>query len=340
MLPCCAGDSRRAVRAEGCCDGAIRHARPAILETRAPSMQRVLMSIQLALATDADHPGVHPDDTHAVATLAGLGVHATPCVWNDPAVDWTRYDAVLIRTVWDYFKHYSQFQHWLDRLDALGVPTINDSALLRWNSDKRYLEQLEALGVPVIPTRFVAHADLREALATHANRNVVVKPSVSGGAWRTVRGTAGDAAFEQAVAELPSGDYLLQPFVREIVDDGEWSLLFFGGAFSHAVVKRPAAGDYRVQNEHGGRTEAVEPDAATLAAARHALATCSRLDLDEAVYARVDGVVADGRFLLMELELIEPSLFLAGRPDAAERFARAVVARLQARCAPRTPENA
>jgi len=298
------------------------------------------MSIQLALATDADHPGVHPDDAHAVATLARLGVHATPCVWNDPAVDWTRYDAVLIRTVWDYFKHHAQFLHWLDRLDALAVPTINDSALLRWNSDKRYLAQLEALGVPVIPTRFVAHADLREALATHAKRNVVVKPSVSGGAWRTVRGTVGDAAFDRAVAELPPGDYLLQPFVPAVVEQGEWSLLFFGGEFSHAVIKRPARGDYRVQHEHGGRTEAAEPETATLAAARHALAACARLGLGEAVYARVDGVVADGRFLLMELELIEPSLFLAERPDAAERFARAVAARLQARRAPRTPENA
>lgn len=300
------------------------------------------MSIQLALATDADHPGIHPDDAHFAATLAGLGVHATPCVWNDPAVDWSRYDAVLIRTVWDYFKHHARFLHWLDRLDALGVPTINDSRLLRWNSDKRYLAQLETLGVPAIPTRFVTHAGLGEALAEAEGRDMVVKPSVSGGAWRTVRGNVGDTAFDRAVAELPPGDYLLQPFVPAVVEQGEWSLLFFGGAFSHAVVKRPARGDYRVQNEHGGRTETAEPGAATLAAARQVLATCTSLGLGEAVYARVDGVVAGGRFLLMELELIEPSLFLAERPDAAERFAHLVAARLaplRRTDAPRTVEG-
>ncbi|MEW9622637.1 ATP-grasp domain-containing protein [Rhodanobacter geophilus] len=300
------------------------------------------MSIQLALATDADHRGIHTDDVHFAATLAGLGVRATPCVWNDPDVDWSRYDAVLIRTVWDYFKHHSQFLHWLDRLDALGVPTINGSRLLRWNSDKRYLAQLETLGIATIPTRFVTHAELGAALAATEGREMVVKPSVSGGAWRTVRGTVGDPAFAQAARELPPGDYLLQPFVPAVVEQGEWSLLFFGGRFSHAVVKRPARGDYRVQNEHGGRTEAAEPEAATLAAARQVLATCASLGLGEAVYARVDGVVADGRFLLMELELIEPSLFLADRPDAAERFAHLVAARLAPLCrtnAPRTMEG-
>jgi len=144
-----------------------------------------------------------------------------------------------------------------------------------------------------------------------------------------VRGTVGDPAFAHAVSALPAGEYLLQPFVQAVVDNGEWSLLFFGGEFSHAVVKRPASGDYRVQGEHGGRAEAAEPDAATLAAARHVLATCAGLGLGDITYARVDGVVADGRFLLMELELIEPFLFLTDRPDAAERCARAIAAQLQ-----------
>ena len=298
------------------------------------------MSIQLALATYADHPGVHPDDAHAVATLARLGVRATPCVWNDPAVDWARFDAVLIRTVWDYFKQHTQFLRWLDSLDALGVPTINHSTLLRWNSDKRYLAQLEAQGVAIIPTRFLAHAELRDALAAQAGRHVVVKPSVSGGAWRTLRGTVGNPAFDQGVAALPPGDYLLQPFVPAVVDEGEWSLLFFGGEYSHAVVKRPARGDYRVQHEHGGRTEAAEPEPAALAAARQVLAACASLGHGDIAYARVDGVLVDGRFWLMELELIEPSLFLAERPDAAERYARAVAAQLHAPRMPHAPPRA
>ena len=300
------------------------------------------MPVKLAIATSAAYPTIQPDDAHLAASLAAHDIQLHACVWNDPGADWAGHDAVLVRTVWDYFEHYDAFLAWLDRLERAGVPVINPVALMRWNSDKRYLAQLESLGVPTIPTRLVARDALLEALAAFRGREVVVKPTVSGGAWRTVRGTAGDAAFGRAVAELPSGDYLLQPFVREIVDDGEWSLLFFGGAFSHAVVKRPAAGDYRVQSQYGGRTEAVEPDAAILAAARHALATCAALGHGDPVYARADGVVVDGRFLLMELELIEPFLFLADRPDAAERCARSIATQLgspRALHAPRMTES-
>ena len=297
------------------------------------------MPVQLAIATSAAYPTIQPDDAHLAASLAALDIQPQVCVWNDPGVDWARFDAVLIRTIWDYFEHYDAFLGWLDRLERAGVPVINPVALMRWNSDKRYLAQLESLGVPTIPTRLAPHETLHEALAAFQGRDVVVKPCVSGGAWRTVRGTVGDAAFDRAVSELPPGDYLLQPFVQAIVEDGEWSLLFFGGEFSHAVIKRPAAGDYRVQSQHGGRTEAVEPDAAIVAAARHALVTCAALGHGDAVYARVDGVVVDGRFLLMELELIEPFLFLAGQPDAAERCARLVAARLEPLRATKTPHR-
>ncbi|HKR77010.1 MAG TPA: hypothetical protein VJR95_10105 [Rhodanobacter sp.] len=286
------------------------------------------MPVQLAIATSAAYPTIQPDDAHLAASLAALGIEPQVCVWNDPGVDWARHDAVLVRTIWDYFEHYDAFLAWLDRLEHAGVPVINPVALMRWNSDKRYLLQLESLGVPTIPTRLAPREGLHETLATFRGREVVVKPVVSGGAWRTVRGTVGDAAFDLSVSELPPGDYLLQPFVQAIVDDGEWSLLFFDGEFSHAVIKRPATGDYRVQSQYGGRTDAIEPDATTLAAARHVLATCAALGHGDAGYARVDGVVEDGQFLLMEVELIEPFLFLAGRPDAAERCARSIAARL------------
>ncbi|HEX8778176.1 MAG TPA: hypothetical protein VF738_08650 [Rhodanobacter sp.] len=300
------------------------------------------MPVKLAIATSAAYPTIQPDDAHLAASLAAHDIQLHTCVWNDPGVDWAGHDAVLVRTIWDYFEHYDAFLAWLERLERADVPVINPVALMRWNSDKRYLAQLESLGVPTIPTRLVARDTLPEALAAFRGREAVVKPTVSGGAWRTVRGTVGDAAFDRAVAELPPGDYLLQPFVPAVVEQGEWSLLFFGGEFSHAVVKRPAVGDYRVQSQYGGRTDAVEPDAAILAAARHALATCAGLGLGDITYARVDGVVVDGRFLLMELELIEPFLFLADRPDAAEHCARSVATRLglpRALHAPRMTES-
>ncbi len=287
---------------------------------------------RLAFATSSDHPLIQPDDAHLAATLERLGIEPVSCIWNDPTVDWPGFDAVLIRTIWDYFKRPAAFMSWLNRLDQRGIPTINDSRLLRWNSDKRYLLELARHHVAIIPTRLASGTNLAEVLASMREPSVVIKPTVSGGAWLTLRGRVGDAAFAQEMTTLPSElDYLVQPFVPEVVSAGEWSLLYFGGEFSHAVIKRPAIGDYRVQSEHGGSTEPIEPDAATLTAAGQALAAVAALGYAEPAYARVDGVICEGRFLLMELELIEPFLFLAGHPAAAERLAEEVARRAASR---------
>ncbi|OOG51277.1 hypothetical protein [Rhodanobacter sp. C01] len=287
-------------------------------------------SRRLAFATSTDYPSIQPDDAHLAASLERLGLEPIVCVWNDPDVDWSAFDAVLIRTIWDYFKHHAAFLAWLDRLDRLGIPTINDSALLRWNSDKRYLLELAERDVGIIPTQLASAHELGDVLSTMPAQQVVIKPAISGGAWHTLRGTAGDENFAQALTRLPRDhDYLVQPFVPEIVSDGEWSLLYFGGEFSHAVIKRPAAGDYRVQGEYGGSADPIVPSAATLAAAERALAAVAKIGHGDQAYVRVDGVICGGRFLIMELELIEPFLHLAGYPAAAERLAQLVAAQLK-----------
>lgn len=285
---------------------------------------------RLAIASSRQFPTVHPDDLHLVASLERLGVQTTVCIWNDPQVDWTAFDAVLIRTIWDYFEHYTAFRAWLDMLDRLGVATINDTNTLRWNSDKRYLLDLEHQGVPGIPSEVAHGGRLQETLSSMSGREVVIKPTVSGGAWHTVRGKVGDADFQQAVERLPAKlDYLVQPFVSDIASSGEWSLLFFDGTYSHAVLKRPTEGDYRVQEQHGGSVVPATPEGHIVEAASKTLAAAAALGHREMAYARVDGVVTNGQFLVMELEVIEPSLFLAQRPDAAERFAQQLVERLQ-----------
>ena len=283
---------------------------------------------RLALATCEHLPGIHPDDVHLAAALAARGIEPVACTWSDPSVDWAGFDAVLIRTTWDYFQRYDEFLAWLDRLP---VPTINATPLLRWNSDKRYLLDLASHGVDIVPAQVAPAADLGMLLAAMAGQDLVIKPTVSGGAWHTVRGTAGDPDFEREVAALPRTlDYLVQAFVPEIARDGEWSLLFFDGDYSHAVLKRAASGDFRVQSQFGGSVEALEPPAELLSSARDALAAVAALGFRDHAYARVDGVVVGGRFRLMELEMIEPALFLAQRPDAAERFANVLRQRLGA----------
>lgn len=278
---------------------------------------------RIAFATSAELSAIQPDDAYLADCLQGLGVTPTSCVWTDPHVDWTAFDAVLIRTIWDYFKRYPEFLAWLDRLDRLGVRTINDSHLLRWNSDKRYLLDLAGGDVAIIPTHVAAADQIGGVLAYLRGQPVVIKPAVSGGAWHTLRGVAGDAALDDAMAALPANlTYLVQPFVAEVAIDGEWSLVFIAGRYSHAVLKRPARGDYRVQHEHGGSTLPAEPPPAIRAAAERALAAVAGLGHAGHSYARVDGVPSHGRFLIMELELLEPSLYLAGCPAAAERLAR------------------
>ena len=288
------------------------------------------MSVQtthrLALATCAHLPGIHPDDAHLASELTRLGIEPVSCTWSDPAVDWSGFDAVLIRTTWDYFQRYDEFLDWLDRLP---VPTINNKPLLRWNSDKRYLLELAQLGVDIVPAHVASAAGLPDLLGGMNGQDLVVKPTVSGGAWNTIRGIVGDPGFEHELSALPpTHDYLVQAFVPEIARDGEWSLLFFDGVFSHAVLKRAAAGEFRVQTQFGGSIEHIEPSAAMLASAKQALAAVGALGYPDHAYARVDGVAVDERFRLMELEMIEPSLFLAERPEAAERFAGTLRRRL------------
>lgn len=283
--------------------------------------------LRLAIATYAAQPALHDDDRLLLPALEAEGVDAVPCVWSAPDVDWSRFDAVLLRSTWDYFERYAEFCRWLD---ALPVPTINPRSLVRWNSDKRYLADLEARGVATVPTRYCRGDALETVFAGQAGRELVIKPRVSGGAWHTVRGVVGEPAFVAATAALPRDfEFMVQPFLPEIASAGEWSLLYFGGAFSHAVLKRPATGDYRVQSQFGGSAEALEPPRELLDAAQRALdatATCGFGPID---YARVDGVVVDGHFLLMELELIEPYLHLGVHAPAAARLADVLRARLE-----------
>lgn len=281
---------------------------------------------RLAIATSVAEPEIHPDDKYLAASLKGLGVETIACIWNDPAVDWTKFDAVLIRSIWDYFKHYASFKQWLSQLP---VPTINNKELLLWNSDKRYLIELANYGVPIIPTQVVSAWQLQGALAAMPSREVVIKPTISGTAWHTVRGVAGETEFAQSVAQLPSElDYLVQPYLPEVASDGEWSLLFFDGEYSHAVIKRPKAGDYRVQSDYGGVALPAEPNADLVASAARVLEAAAAIGHTDAAYARIDGVISQGRFLLMELEMIEPFLHLGNRADASERFAANLFKRL------------
>jgi glutathione synthase/RimK-type ligase-like ATP-grasp enzyme len=279
---------------------------------------------RLALATSADHAALHSSDLPLVDALRAAGLDPIAEVWTDPSVDWSAYDAVLLRSVWDYHLRYDEFTEWLAQLDKAGVPVLNDSRLVRWNGDKRYLLELRERGVAIVPSQIAAGECLHEVVAGLDGQEIVIKPTVGAGASHTIRGIAGSPELEQAMDELPDAVYLVQPFQPEIQTDGELSLIFIDGEYSHAVVQRPVAGDYRVQLMFGGVATVTDPSPDVLESARAVLAAVG----GQPLYARVDGVVVNGRFLLMELELIEPYLFLPESPQATQKLAAAVAERV------------
>jgi len=236
----------------------------------------------------------------------------TPWPWTGPAPE--AFDLVVVRSPWDYHLKPGEWRAWLD---ALRLPCLNPVDILRWNSDKSYLLELEALGVPIVPT-VLARIGMTLEEAMREWDDVVVKPVVSASAHRTWR--TGRGAEERFEAELAAGDLLVQPFLPEVTEPGEWSLVFLAREFSHAVLKRPASGDFRSQEEHGARVERVEPPAFLLEAARFVLAQVE----GPLLYARVDGILRGEEFLLMELELVDPTLFLEHAAEASGRFAEAI----------------
>jgi hypothetical protein len=290
---------------------------------------------RVALVTCAAYPNLYEDDLLLARALEQLGISPIPATWSDAAVDWTSFAALVIRTPWDYFERAAEFRAWLDARIVSGVLMCNAGDILDWNYDKRYLQDLEAAGVSLVPTVCIGRGEQADVAALASARGwneIVVKPTISGGAYRTYRFLVDEAAaYTKEIDDtLADRGVLVQPFLPEILSGGELSLLFFDGVYSHAVCKRPRLGDYRVQFQFGGTTESVELEPALVEQARACVLAAPSLP----VYARVDGVVKDDQFLLMELEVFEPLMFLASHPEAPGRFARAVHGRLPAEVAP------
>ena len=278
-----------------------------------------------AFATSRAHATLTRDDLLAAAACEARGIHVSAAVWDDPGVDWSSYDAVVIRSTWDYHRRAAEFIDWLEELVATGAHVWNPVPLLRWNANKRYLESLAHRGVPTVPTAWLttpSESSLATVMDDRGWTDVVVKPVISATAHGThrVRRPDADGSTTPLGAGMHGGEYLVQPFLPEIQTSGEWSLIFFRGRFSHSVRKRPATDDFRVQTEFGGSSLTEPAPGAVIAAG------ATVLDAVEGpwLYARVDGVETGHGFLLMELEMLEPMLFFDRDADAPARFADAL----------------
>ena len=266
------------------------------------------------------------DDEHVYEPLRRRGWRVQPVSWRRTDVDWSAFEAVVIRTTWDYHWHPQAFLAVLEQIDHSAARLENHLDLVRWNMDKMYLRNLEAQGLPIVPTawgRGLCAGRLPALFDKMDVRDMVVKPTIGAGADDTFRlaPDADEATLEAVEAAFRDRAYMAQPFVRSVTEEGEFSLFFFGGAYSHTILKTPKPRDFRVQEEHGGIIRAAAPEPALRALAEEVMDVLAPRPLQ----ARVDLVRMDkARFAVMELELIEPSLYFRMDAAAPDRFARAL----------------
>ena len=281
------------------------------------------------VSTGAYDANTLDEDQLLSQVLKDLGLSHQIVAWSDPEVDWSNFSHLIIKSVWDYFDYYPEFLAWMDQIQALGIPALNDLDLIRWNSDKRYLLEIESKGFPTIAGVLLEKGsmpDLGRILQKIKTDALVIKPVVSGGAKNTLKipVTRWDDFKEKVAQLLEMEDFLAQPFVKEVAEVGEYSLLFFNSSFSHAVLKTPAMEDFRVQHYFGGTIQVIQPGPELLAPAHRLMNEFGKGTL----YGRVDGVLINGVFHLMELELIEPYLFLGLTENALPNYKKAVSERL------------
>jgi glutathione synthase/RimK-type ligase-like ATP-grasp enzyme len=279
---------------------------------------------RLAVAAAAEFPHLREDWPLLRHALAELGVAASTEVWTDPTVPWPSFDLIVANGAWDHIHHTAAFLVWVDAV-ARQTAVVNRPEVLRWSIDKRYLAALAAAGVPTVPTTWVSPGG---AVPPFPVGEFVVKPTISGGGFETARYQPAEGAAARAHIDrlLAAGrSVMLQPYQRAVDTEGETGLVFLGGTFSHAIGKgpllRPGAG---VQTHLYAQEQinAVTPTGRQLATARSALGAAEGR-VGPITYARVDLItLADGDPAVLELELLDPALFLETAPAAANRFAR------------------
>lgn len=305
---------------------------------------------RIAIVTGEDVPGLTGDGTRLREHLQSRGHAVEPVQWTDQAVDWEQFDAAVVRSCFKYYTDPPGFRSWTDTVERAGTTLLNPPSVIRWNMHKSYLQELAARGVPIVPTAVVEDPHSRSLAATLDARGwqeAVVKPVIgtsAAGAWKTTieRADADQRRFERPFraarrsgsAQPSAGEderlsergALVQQFVPEVAD-GERSLVFFSGEFSHAWQRLSAPAEFGIEPNFDESQERIVPSEALLDRAVHALDTAAGilgLDRTSLPYARVDCIERNGEFVLMELELIEPYLNLGVADGAVTTFATAI----------------
>lgn len=264
------------------------------------------------------------EDADLLNFLSKKGLNVIPVIWNDKNVDWNSFNVAIVKSPWDYHNHLSEFLNWLHELENLNVKVLNPVEIIQWNSDKKYLKDIAKKGLPVIAAEYLDKGSAFDSrfFDLFNTDQLVVKPCISAGAQNTVIVNKDNLneRIEEIGQLLKAEDYIVQPFVKEI-KNGEWSFLFFNSQYSHCSLKTPKKDDFRVQHYHGGTISYPTPNPLHIEQAGTYLKSLPQSTL----YARVDGVIVNNSFELMELELIEPYLFLNSDKNLLENYYQALM---------------
>ncbi len=294
------------------------------------------MKYDITILTDARY--VNPKETNAyidnvlledkliIAALEAKGLKVYRTNWDNPDFDWNSTKYVLFRAIWDYFDRFQEFSKWLTEVSQK-TKLINPAEQIVWNMDKHYLKDLEDNGVNIVKTNFIEIGDnrtLKKAIVDSGWGHVILKPAVSGGARHTYKIKPGESDQHEVIFKelIAKEAMLIQPFQKNIMEKGEVSFMVFGGKYSHAVLKKAKAGDFRVQDDHGGTVHPYEASPEEIEFVQNVMAKCKTVP----VYGRVDVTWDnDGNLALVELEIIEPELWFRKSEKSPEMLADAVV---------------
>lgn len=281
--------------------------------------------MKIALLTCERLPQLTENDQLLIPELAKHNVIAKAVIWNDQTVDWTDFDYLVFRNTWDYYEHLTEFNNWLSKIEQLGIRTLNAIDIIQRNKHKFYLRDLQQQGVEILPTVFIGTTNALNLseIIPKSWKKVVIKPAFSAGSYLTeVFETADTESINQKYQPIAAEkELLLQEFRPEIETEGETSFVFFNKEFSHAVNKKPAPGDFRIQVQFGGQYTAVNPEKSLIEQAQKIVDTFP----DNLLYARVDGIIINGKLHLMEVECIEPDLYFQYSDGSLGRFVDFIV---------------
>jgi glutathione synthase/RimK-type ligase-like ATP-grasp enzyme len=286
-------------------------------------------TMKIAILTCDQLPNLNLADQPLIKELAKHNIVASPMVWDDPNTNWSDFDYLIFRNTWDYFEKEIQFNLWLNKIEQLGIKTLNSIAVIKQNKHKFYLREMEKQGVRILKTIFIDKTDklnIQDLIPSYWKR-AVIKPAFSAGSYLTevfesVNSNHINTKYQTIAAEK---ELLLQEFMPEIQTLGETSFIFFNKKFSHAVNKKPAEGDFRIQVQFGGQYTLINPDKELIEQAQKVV----DLFNENLLYARVDGIIINNQLHLMEVECIEPDLYLNLSDGALERFSNSIIEQTQ-----------